>query len=110
MSNFNKIKEVAKKAMDNDVQMSKDYDDSPDSTITIKNWIKTVQRKIERISDVDVIQEGSESSANSLQTDENSLANKVKKNKKRSETTGASVKSKKINLLLLRINRNKIKV
>lgn len=92
---FNKIKEVAKKAMDNDVQMSKDYDDSPDSTITIKNWIKTVQRKIERISDVDVIQEGSESSANSLQTDENSLANKVKKNKKRSETTGASVKSKK---------------
>lgn len=92
---FNKIKEVALKAIENGVQMSDDYNDSPDSTITIKNWIKTVQRKIERISDVDVIQEGSESSANSLQTDENSLANKVKKNKKRSETTGASVKSKK---------------
>lgn len=46
--------------------MSDDYNDSPDSTITVKNWIKTVQRKIERISDVDVIQEGSESSANSL--------------------------------------------
>ena len=107
---FNKIKEVALKAIENGVQMSDDYNDSPDSTITIKNWIKTVQRKIERISDVDVIQEGSESCANSLQTDENSLANKVKKNKKRSETTGASVKSKKINLLLLRINRNKIKV
>ena len=37
---FNKIKEVAKKAMDNGVQMSKDYDDSPDSTITVMNWIK----------------------------------------------------------------------
>lgn len=76
---FNKIKEVAQKAIENGVQMSGNYDDSPDSTITIKNWIKKIERKLEKVPTADSFHEVDESIENS--STENSLANQVKARK-----------------------------
>lgn len=92
---FNKIKEVAKKAMDNGVQMSKDYDDSPDSTITVRNWIKKVQNKIDDKSKTAGFSELADKPiTTSLPKDNGTLANKVRKTKQDRAKNGNSVKSK----------------
>lgn len=92
---FNKIKEVAKKAMDNGVQMSKDYDDSPDSTITVMNWIKKVQNKIDHKSKTAGFSELADKPiTTSLPKDNGTLANKVRETKQNRAQKGNSVQSK----------------
>lgn len=92
---FNKIKEVAKKAMDNGVQMSKDYDDSPDSTITVMNWIKKVQNKIDHKSKTAGFSELADKPiTTSLPKDNGTLANKVRETKQDRAKKGNSVQSK----------------
>lgn len=92
---FNKIKEVAKKAMDNGVQMSEDYDDSPDSTITVMNWIKKVQNKIDHKSKTAGFSEFADKPiTTSLPKDNGTLANKVRETKQNRSKKGNSVQSK----------------
>lgn len=92
---FNKIKEVAKKAMDNGVQMSKDYDDSPDSTITVMNWIKKVQNKIDHKSETAGFSKLADKPITpSLPKDNGTLANKVRETKQDRAQKGNSVQSK----------------
>ena len=92
---FNKIKEVAKKAMDNGVQMSKDYDDSPDSTITVMNWIKKVQNKIDHKSKTAGFSELADKPiTTSLPKDNGTLANKVRETKQNRAQKGNSAQSK----------------
>lgn len=92
---FNKIKEVAKMAMDNGVQMSKDYDDSPDSTITVRNWIKKVQSKIDGKSKTAGFSELADKPITpSLPKNNGTLANKVRETKLDRAQKGNSVNSK----------------
>lgn len=92
---FNKIREVAKKAMDNGVQMSEDYDDSPDSTITVMNWIKKVQNKIDHKSKTAGFSELADKPiTTSLPKDNGTLANKVRETKQNRAKKGNSVQSK----------------
>ena len=79
---FNKIKEVAQKAIDNGVQMSGNYDDSPDSTITIKNWIKKVTNRVDKLSTKDDFTDVIDNPTTVNQPGEHGeLANQVNKNK-----------------------------
>ena len=81
--------------MDNGVQMSKDYDDSPDSTITVMNWIKKVQNKIDHKSKTAGFSELADKPiTTSLPKDNGTLANKVRETKQNRAQKGNSVQSK----------------
>ena len=90
---FNKIKEVALKAIENGVQMSDDYNDSPDSTITIKNWIKTVNRVIEKKSTVDASSADIEP-VEDISKEVSPLESKVKANKQKAKVVSSKSNSK----------------
>lgn len=89
---FNKIKEVALKAIENGVQMSDDYNDSPDSTITIKNWIKTVNRVIEKKSTVDASSADIEP-VEDISKEVSPLESKVKANKQKAKVVSSKSNS-----------------
>lgn len=45
---FEYVKKVAQKAFDNNIHMSNGYNDAPDNTITIMEWIEKVNKQIEK--------------------------------------------------------------
>lgn len=93
---FNKIKEIAKKAMENGVEMPNVYDDSPDSTITVKKWMQKVQAIIDNLQKKDDITDVIDQPTTVAQPKEDGeLVKKVNENKQKKANKANSVKNNK---------------
>lgn len=93
---FNKIKEIAKKAIENGVEMPNEYDDLPDSTITVKKWMQKVQNIIDKLQKKDDITDVIDQSTTVGQPKEDGeLAKKVNENKQKKANQANSVKNNK---------------